>query len=139
MQSIIGLAVAVAVAGGARAVGLDRDRAFYPTVLFAIAGYYILFAAMAAPGSVLMIESLLASGFLLVGVAGFRTNLWLVAAALAGHGAFDLVHDRFIDNAGVPAWWPAFCAAVDLTLAVALGFLLARPGHVCALRSSLLC
>ena len=110
-------------------MGFDRDRAFYPTVLVVIASYYVLFAAMEAPRSVLLTESFIAGGFLLFGVMGFRTNLWLVVAALVGHAAFDLIHHRFIDNPGVPPWWPGFCMTFDVTLGVALGLLLAMRSN----------
>ena len=109
MEFLIGIVLALVVSFFARSVGFDRDRAFYPTVLIVIASYYVLFAAMAAPRLVLLPESLIAGGFLLFGVMGFRMNLWLVVAALVGHAAFDLIHHRFIDNPGVPPWWPGFC------------------------------
>ena len=46
MEYLIGLILSVAVAGFATAIGLDRERAFYPTVLIVIASYYVLFAVM---------------------------------------------------------------------------------------------
>jgi hypothetical protein len=120
MEYLIGLVLSLAVAGTSTAIGFDRDRAFYPTVLIVIASYYVLFAAMGASGRVVMAESLVAAGFLLAAVVGFRTSLWLVVAALVAHGILDLVHHRFIDNPGVPRWWPAFCLAFDV---IAGGFL----------------
>jgi hypothetical protein len=50
-------------------------------------------------------------------VLGFRTSLWVVAAALGGHGVFDLVHGTVISNPGVPHWWPAFCLTYDVAAA----------------------
>src|SRR6267142_6562564 len=43
---LIGVALALATCVFASLVGLDRDRAFYPTVLWVIATYYVLFAVM---------------------------------------------------------------------------------------------
>lgn len=126
VQYGLGIVLAVAVAGGATATGLDRRRGFYPAVLVVIAVCYALFAAMAAPRSVLLTESFIAVGFALLAVAGFRASLWLVAAGLAGHGAFDLIHHRFIDNPGVPSWWPALCLAFDVTLGAAVALILVR-------------
>jgi hypothetical protein len=57
-------------------------------------------------------------------VVGFRTSLWLVAAALAAHGLFDLVHARLIINPGVPTWWPPFCLSFDVVAAAYLAWLL---------------
>jgi hypothetical protein len=123
MEYLIGLMLSLAVAGFAAVIGLDRERAFYPTVLVVIASYYVLFAAMGASGRTLIIEIVVAGGFLLVAVLGFKGNFWLIVAALVGHGIFDFVHHSFIDNPGVPRWWPGFCLAFDALLG---GFLAVR-------------
>jgi len=108
----------------ATGLGLDRDRAFYPVVTMVIASYYALFAAMGAPAHTLVLESLAGAVFLIFAALGFKWSLWLVVVALAAHGVFDLTHDAFITNAGVPAWWPAFCLAFDLGAAAYLAWLL---------------
>jgi hypothetical protein len=114
MEYLVGLVLALAMAGMATAVGLDRERSFYPTVLIVIASYYVLFAAMGGSGRALAIEIVVATGFLLLALFGFRKNLWLVVAAIVGHGVFDFVHHLLIDNLGVPHWWPGFCLAFDV-------------------------
>jgi hypothetical protein len=53
----------------ATAVGLDRDRAFYPTVTIVITSYYALFAVMGASAHALVLESLVGSAFVAVAVA----------------------------------------------------------------------
>jgi hypothetical protein len=126
MEYLIGVMLSLAVAGLATVVGFDRERAFYPTVMIVIASYYVLFAAMGASGRTLIIEIIVASGFLLVAVLGFKTNLWLLVAALVGHGVFDFVHHLFIDNPNVPHWWPGFCLAFDALLGVFLAVRLMR-------------
>jgi hypothetical protein len=83
-------------------------------VLCVIATYYVLFAVMGASRLTLMIEIVIASGFFLFAVLGFKGNLWLVAAALLGHGIFDFVRSGLIANPGVPHWWPGFCLAFDV-------------------------
>lgn len=113
MEYLIGVLLALGVAGLATVIGLDRGRAFYPTVLMVIATYYVLFGVMGASRRVLEIEIAVATGFSLLAIVGFKNNLWLVAAALGGHGIFDLVHHVFISNPGVPQWWPGFCLAFD--------------------------
>jgi len=75
MEYLIGLILALAVAGLAAITGLDRERAFYPTVLIVIASYYVLFAAMGASGRTLVMEIVVASGFLLIALVGFKRNL----------------------------------------------------------------
>jgi hypothetical protein len=126
MEYLIGVVLALAVSAFAFLTGLDRDRVFYPTVLMVVATYYILFAAMGTTAHAILIESLVAGFFLAIAVVGFKTNLWLVAAALAGHGVFDFFHLRFIENTGVPAWWPGFCMAYDIIAAGCLVILLTR-------------
>ena len=60
MPFLIGITLAVAVGAFARRVGLDRDRAFYPTVMIVIACLYALFAIMADSPAVLVMELFLA-------------------------------------------------------------------------------
>ncbi|MGH9521115.1 MAG: DUF6010 family protein [Terriglobales bacterium] len=118
MAYLIGVILAAATAVLAVFIGFERERAFYPTLLIVIATYYILFAAMGAGGRTLIAESLVATIFLVVAVLGYRKSAWIVAAALCGHGIFDFFHHLLIANPGVPQWWPGFCLAFDVTLAV---------------------
>lgn len=122
----VGIVLAAGVAVFARSVGLDRDRAFYPTVVIVVALYYVLFAAMDGSAQTLLVESLVMTGFATAAVVGFKSNTWIVVAALAGHGVFDAVHGRIVHNAGVPAWWPAFCCAYDVAAAAGLAWLTKR-------------
>jgi hypothetical protein len=110
----------VAVAGFATAIGLDRERAFYPTVLIVIASYYVLFAVMGGSSRALLVEIIVASGFLISAVLGFKRSLWFVVAAIVGHGVFDFVHHWLVENPGVPGWWPGFCLTFDVVLGVRL-------------------
>jgi hypothetical protein len=122
---MVGALLALAVGLLARVSGLDRDRAFYPTVTMVVASYYALFATMGASGSVLVLECAVGAVFLVAAVAGFRSSLWVVVLALAAHGIFDLARGSAIPNAGVPAFWPAFCSAYDVIAAAFLAWLLA--------------
>jgi hypothetical protein len=128
----IGTALALLLGVFATLVGLDRDRAFYPTVMIVIALLYALFAAIGASPDALALELLPGAAFVLAAVFGFRSSLWIVAAALAAHGIFDLFHGSLIANPGVPAWWPAFCSSYDVVAAAYLAWLLAsgrRPAR----------
>ena len=126
MEYLIDLLVSLGVAGFAIAIGLDRERALYPIVLIMAASYYVLFAVMAASGRTLIIEIAFASGFLLLAAIGYKRSLWLVAIALVGHGVFDIVHHLFIENPGVPHWWPGFCFVIDVIFGGLLGWSLWR-------------
>jgi hypothetical protein len=114
MEYLIGLTLSVGVVVFAAMIGLDRERSFYATVLMVVASYYILFAVMGASRRTLILEILVAGGFSLFAVLGFKGNLGLVAAALVGHGVFDFIRPRFIQNPGVPRWWPGFCMTFDV-------------------------
>ncbi len=126
MQFIVGASLALVVGLFATLVGLDRDRAFYPTVMIVIAALYGLFAAIDGAAQTLALESPAILVFLALSIAGFKRSLWLVAGALAAHGLYDAVHDQLIANSGVPPWWPAFCLAYDLVAAAYLAWLLSR-------------
>lgn len=80
---------------------MDRDRAFYSTILIAVALCYGLFA-----------------------VLGFRRNPWIVAVGLTAHGVMDPFHGMLITNPGVPPWWPPFCSSFDVVAGVCLAWLL---------------
>ncbi len=128
MAYLVGALLALAVSGMATLSRLDRDRAFYPTVMIVIASYYALFAVMGGSGHALGVETAVIAVFLAASLVGFKYSLWLVVAALAGHGIFDAFHDRLIANPGVPAWWPPFCLTYDVVAAGCLAYLLVRRG-----------
>ncbi len=129
MAFLVGVLLAVTVGLFATTVGLDRDRAFYPTVTIVIAFLYVLFAAIGASTQVLLVEALAGSVFAAGAVWGFKSSLWIVVVPLAGHGLFDLVHAQFITNPGVPVFWSAFCGAYDLVAGGYLAWLL-KTGRV---------
>lgn len=128
MEIGIGLFLALAVGVGAATTGLDRERAFYATVLIMVASYNVLFAVMAGSGPVFGLETALSLAFVATALIGFRKNLWIVALGLAAHGLFDLGHGLVVENPGVPGWWPGFCMAYDLAAAVVLSLRLWWPG-----------
>jgi hypothetical protein len=126
---VVGAVLAFAVGLMARTSGLDRDRAFYPTVTIVIAALYVLFAAMGGSTQTLVLECVAGAVFVVAALVGLRSSLWIVAVALAAHGIFDLVHHKLISNPGVPVWWPEFCMTYDVAAAVFLAWLL-KSGRV---------
>ena len=126
MALLVGILLALAVGLFATRVGLDRERAFYPTVMLVIAALYSLFAVMGSSMHALIVESAIGVVFCMLAVAGFKSSLWIVVAALAAHGAFDLIHGKVITNPGVPVFWPRFCFAYDVVAAGYLAWLLKR-------------
>lgn len=124
MEYAIGVALASGVGLFAGAVGFDKERSFYPVLLIVIATYYLLFAAMAKSTDSLVAETFPALVFVAAAALGFRKTPWIVVAGLALHGVFDFVHHTAINNPGVPAWWPGFCLAYDVTAGAYLAALI---------------
>lgn len=129
VELFIGAVLALAVGIFATTQGLDRDRAFYPTVMIVIALLYALFAVMGGSTNALVLELLVGAVFIAAATSGFRSSLWIVVVALAAHGVFDLIHSAFISNPGVPSWWPEWCLAYDVMAAAYLAWLL-KSGRV---------
>lgn len=113
MALLIGVTLALAIGAFARCLGLDRDRAFYPTILMVIASYYVLFAVVGDPAA-LLAEGLVCVGFVVLAGIGFKKSPWVIVIALIAHGIFDGVHPHVLENGGVPVWWPEFCRAYDI-------------------------
>ena len=126
MEYVVGVVVALVVSMGASALGMDRERSFYPTVLAVVATYYALFAIMAGSTQALLSEAIPIALFLLAAGIGFKKGLWWVAIGLIGHGLFDIVHHYVISNPGVPAWWRGWCMSYDVVAGAYLAFLLKR-------------
>ena len=124
MDFLIGVVLALIAGISLTLLRMDRDRGVYPTILIVIALLYELFAAMGGSPHALLVESIPALIFIALAVAGFKSTLWFTVAGLALHGAWDFVHPLFIHNPGVPAFWPMFCSAYDVTAALYLGWLL---------------
>jgi hypothetical protein len=125
MPYLIGIVLALATVPTGAWIGLDR-RSFYTTLLMVTGTYYVLFAIMGGSSHALVIESLVMGIFFFFAAIGFRTSMWIVAAAFGGHAAFDFIHGALVTNPGVPAWWPAFCASFDIAAAIALAWLIPR-------------
>ena len=126
MEYLIGVAVGLGVCVFTSLVGMDRDRALYPTMMIVIALLYDLFAAIGGSNQALVMEA--AAGVIFIGlaVAGFRSSLWFTVVGLIGHGMFDLAHRLIIQNPGVPTWWPAFCLSADVAIGAYLAVLILR-------------
>ena len=129
MEYIVGVVLALVMSSLATFAGFDRHRVLYPFATIMIASYYCLFAIMGGTVRALWQEALVASLFTVVALVSFNTSLWLTVAALAGHGAMDLIHYHIVSNSGVPQWWPGFCASVDITLAMYLALHIAKFGE----------
>jgi hypothetical protein len=126
MALLIGVVLGVVVWLFGRVVGLDRDRAYYATILAVVALYYALFAVMGGSVNVLLLESVAIAAFFVLTALGFRRSQWYVVVGLGGHGVYDCFHGLLITNPGMPVWWPPFCASIDITMAGFLAWIILR-------------
>lgn len=124
MEHLVGIALAIVFCAAAAALGMDRERVFYPAVAMAVASYYLAFAAGDGRGEVMALEVAIAAVFIVGAVAGFKCSPWIAVAALGGHGVMDLFHHHLVHNAGVPEAWPGFCASFDVTAAVLVALIM---------------
>ena len=95
----------------------------YALGLILIAAVYIGFAVADGRRIVLVVESCVATVFVLLGAAGLTGPLWLLVLGYAGHGLKDLWQHRshFVANT---RWWPPFCLVVDWIVAAVLVLLI---------------
>ena len=121
---IAGLAFAAAAIGLLQGTGMARDRATGPILLAAIALFYPVFAVENGTGPEIALHVVIALAFLAVAVIGHAHGLMIVAAAMVGHGLFDLAAHTLSDGPAL-RWWGPFSLGVDAVLGVWLW--VARP------------
>jgi hypothetical protein len=131
MEYIVGITLALFFCAAAAGLGLDRERAFYPAVVMAVASYYLAFAVADGRGGVMLTEVAIAAVFIVSAVVGFKRGPWIAVVALGGHGVMDAFHHLLVHNTGVPQAWPGFCMTFDVTAAAIVAWvMLARaPGE----------
>lgn len=121
VESFAGLVAGIAIVFAIAIMGLARDRGIYPTILMAIATYYVIFAVDVGDTSAILFNGVVAAIFALVAMYGYKRSLWIVSGGLIAHGIFDLIYAQFESNPA-PSWWPVFCAVIDIVLGVALAY-----------------
>ena len=124
MEYFVGITLALFFCAAAAALGMDRERVFYPAVLMAVASYYLAFAAADGRGEVYLSEAAIAAAFIAAAVLGFKRNPWIAVVALGGHGVMDGFHHHLVHNTGVPQVWPGFCMSFDVTAAALVALLM---------------
>jgi hypothetical protein len=124
MEYIVGITLALFFCAAAAGLGLDRERAFYPAVVMAVASYYLAFAVADGRGGVMLAEVAIAAVFIVAAVAGFKRSPWIAVVALGGHGVMDAFHHLLVHNAGLPQVWPGFCMSFDVTAAVLVAWVM---------------
>ena len=111
---------------GAMALGdVLRQRGTWATTMVAIAAFYVVFAIQTGDTAEIIVHSGIAAGFAALTIIGARASAWILAAALLGHGIFDVSVGRFLANPA-SGWWGPFCLGIDVVLALGLAVLLLR-------------
>ena len=124
MEYVVGTTLALFFCAAAAGLGMDRDRAFYPAVVIAVASYYLAFAVVDGRSEVMFSELAIAAVFIAGAVTGFKVSQWIAVVALGGHGVMDAFHHHLVRNAGVPQVWPGFCMSFDVTAAAIVAWVL---------------
>ena len=128
IAAFIGVALGILVILLARTI--RGERWMYSIGLLTLPSLYALFALRAGDPAVGLEEMIYGLPFLVVGLVFAFVNLRLSAVVVGSfwilHGVYDLVHDQFVSNAGVPDWYPAFCFCVDVVIGVYLLWLSRR-------------
>lgn len=100
-----------------------RDWA-YPALLASFPFFYFIFALWINDKDVLKNEFIAGLLFFAIVVVYLRfRRIWVEYLLIAGfflHAAYDLGHDVFFINMGVPDWWGFFCAMVDVLIGLYL-------------------
>ncbi len=104
------------------------EATVYALGLALIAAVYIGFAVADGRSTVVVVETGVATVFVVVAAAAVTGSAWLLVAGLAGHGLKDLwqQHSRFVANT---RWWPPFCATVDFVAATVIAVAIVADFH----------
>ena len=91
----------------------------YAITIPLIAAVYIGFAVADGRTRVIVVETIVASVFVVLAATAITATAWLLVAAYAAHGFKDLWQHRthFVANT---RWWPPFCLTIDWIVAAVL-------------------
>ena len=128
IEALIGVAVGVLTIVLARTI--RGQRWLYSMGLLTLPGLYACFALQAGEQAVGVREMIYGIPFVVVGLVfafvSVRQSAVVVGAFWILHGLYDLRHSQFIENAGVPGWYPVFCFSVDVVIGAYLLWLSRR-------------
>jgi len=99
----------------------------YPLLLASFPLFYMFFALWINDKTELKNEFFGGLLFFIIAIIYVRYRKpWVEPLLIAGfflHAAYDIFHNLFFINMGVPLWWPEFCGTVDLFIGFYLLFL----------------
>lgn len=118
IEALIGVAVGVLTIVLARII--RGQHWLYSIGLLTLPSLYAFFALHAGDKAVGVKEMLYGVPFVVIGLVfafvSVRQSAIVVGAFWILHGLYDLTHNQFITNAGVPSWYPVFCFSVDAVI-----------------------
>jgi hypothetical protein len=123
MESVL-IAALIGVAVGVLTIVLARfirgQRWLYSLGLLTLPSLYAFFALQAGEQAVGVKEMIYGAPFVVAGLVfalvSVRQSAVVVGAFWILHALYDLTHNQFITNAGVPRWYPVFCFSVDVVI-----------------------
>ena len=116
VAALIGVACGIAIVFAMQQNGMLSERSGAAILLAAIAAFYPVFAFTAADPLAIVLHVAVFAGFAVLAVRAFHFGLHIIAGGLIAHGIFDIIIGA-VHITG-PAWWPAFCAGVDIAAGV---------------------
>ena len=128
IEALIGAAVGVLTIVTAR--WMRGERWLYAVGLVTLPSLYASFALRAGEPAVGLKEMIYGLPYVVGGLVfafvGVRQSAVIVGALWLLHGVYDLAHDRFVTNVGVPGWYPIWCCVVDVVIGAYLLWLSRR-------------
>ncbi|NBC24470.1 MAG: hypothetical protein GVX78_02520 [Bacteroidetes bacterium] len=93
-------------------------------LLVLIASIYYGFAFLSRHKKAMVIEIVVASVFVIMGISGLWFTPWILILGLVLHGLWDIAHhNNSIKLAEIPKWYVPFCATYDWVIAIYLSFI----------------
>lgn len=118
IPALIGISFGCILMYGLFKSGMLHERSGLAVLVGAIAFFYPVFAAQTGSVADTILQGVIFAGFGILALIGFKRGAHILAGALIAHGIFDLgLH--VIGGPG-PAWWPLFCAGIDIAAGVIL-------------------
>lgn len=105
----------------------------YSLSLIGLPAIYMIFGFYAEGENVILTEFLYGVPFIVFGIVGFKygfkNSAYVIGAVWCFHAGYDLFHNLLFLNSGVFAWYPVFCAAVDIPVGLYLFYAASKwPG-----------
>lgn len=119
---VVGAILAVGTVGIAVLLPHAWALDLYAALLALIGAVYIGMALEQGSQRQLVVQFVIALGFMGMGLLGLWFFPWLLVAGYFLHGVWDWLHHRGDLNLRLRGWYAPFCLVYDWLIAVAIGF-----------------